>query len=70
MKNDWILDVLSDLKAFASQNGLPDLASKLNEVSYAAAVEIASTERGTGLKHGDEFVPGNYPGEDRASRRA
>ena len=31
MQNDWILDVLADLKAFAVANGLGALAEQLDE---------------------------------------
>lgn len=44
MANDWILDVLADLKTYASKNGLPVLAEQLDETTLLAATEIASTE--------------------------
>ena len=46
MQNDWILDVLADLKAFARQNGLPSLAQQLDDTQMLAAVEIASVGEG------------------------
>ena len=70
MKNDWILDVLTDLRAFAAKNGLPDLAARLGDTAQAAALELASTEMRVGRTHGDEFVSGNYSRTDRAGRRA
>lgn len=42
MHNDWILDVLTDLKAFAAANGLGALAEQLDDTSLIAAAEIAS----------------------------
>ncbi len=44
MANDWILDVLSDLKAFATENGLLALADQLDEAALVAATEISSLE--------------------------
>jgi len=44
MANDWILDVLADLKTFATENGLLALASQLEDTALIAAVEISSTE--------------------------
>ncbi len=44
MANDWILDVLSDLKAFATRNGYEALTEKLEETVLVAATEISSSE--------------------------
>ena len=44
MANDWILDVLSDLKTFADSNGLPALALQLQDATLIAAAELASQE--------------------------
>ncbi|WP_413872281.1 hypothetical protein [Albidovulum sp.] len=41
MRYEWILDVLTDLRAFARANGLPRLAERLDEAVAAAADEIA-----------------------------
>lgn len=40
--NEWILDVLSDLKTFAAANGMSTLAEQLDDTRLVAAVEIAS----------------------------
>ena len=40
--NEWILDVLSDLKTFAAANGLSVLAEQLDDTRLIAAAEIAS----------------------------
>jgi hypothetical protein len=42
MKDDWILEVLADLKSFAEQNGLPFLAGNLEDTHKLAAIELAS----------------------------
>ena len=41
MKYDWILDVLTDLKAFATAQGLDGLADQLDQTCLLAAAEIA-----------------------------
>jgi len=42
MANDWILDVLADLKQFAARNDLTALAAQLDHTAVVAANEIAS----------------------------
>ena len=44
MANEWILDVLADLKTFARENGLPAVAHGLDDLTIVAAAEIASSE--------------------------
>ncbi len=44
MTNDWILDVLKDLKTFAKKNGLTALAEQLDDTALIAAAEISSNE--------------------------
>ncbi|MBV0913002.1 hypothetical protein [Anianabacter salinae] len=45
MSNDWIIDVLADLRSYARQNGLPSLALHLDDAALVAAAEIATSER-------------------------
>lgn len=40
VKNNWLLDVLTDLKTFASVNGLPALAAQLDDTHRTAAAEL------------------------------
>lgn len=40
MTNDWILEVLADLKAFAQSNGMPDLTEALERARDVAVREI------------------------------
>ncbi|WP_321831148.1 hypothetical protein [Thalassovita sp.] len=40
MKNDWILEVLRDLKAYADLNGLDVLAHQLEATEQVALAEI------------------------------
>lgn len=46
MANEWILDVLADLKAFAQKNGLVALAEQLDDTTLIAASELASVQAG------------------------
>ncbi|MEM9707167.1 MAG: hypothetical protein AAF871_00115 [Pseudomonadota bacterium] len=49
MMNDWIIDVLADLKTFADKNDLPSLAAELEKTALVAAAEIASSETGVAI---------------------
>jgi hypothetical protein len=42
MKTEWIFDVLSDLRLFAQENGLPVLGEHLDDARMIAATELAS----------------------------
>jgi hypothetical protein len=42
MHNDWILDVLADLRSFAQENGMNRLALHLDETTLLAAAEISN----------------------------
>ncbi len=46
MADDWIIDVLADLKTYAKKNGLSVLAKQLDETALIAASEIASVQEG------------------------
>lgn len=41
MAQDWIVDVLADLRSFALQNNLSSLADQLDDTLLVAAAEIA-----------------------------
>lgn len=51
MKNEWILDVLVDLRDFAMSNELPELATQLERTTLVARFELAQGE-GIGLDVG------------------
>jgi hypothetical protein len=60
MAQDWILDVLMDLRDFASANGLPATAEQLDDTRMMALAEIASqSER---APSGDEGRAGAHTG--------
>lgn len=48
MPYEWVLDVLTDLRAFAQRNGLKALAEQLDDTSLVAAAEIAQRSEGLG----------------------
>lgn len=41
-RHDWVFEVLSDLKDYAERNGLPALATKVDETVAVARAEIAA----------------------------
>lgn len=53
MANDWILDVLADLRAFASLNEMPRFAEHLDDATLAAAAEIAAAKARADAAKGD-----------------
>ncbi len=56
MRSDWILDVLTDLKTFATANDLPVLAEQLDDTAIVALAEIAALhEKMQGVANGSEF---------------
>ncbi|MFY0623656.1 MAG: hypothetical protein JXQ89_18395 [Pelagimonas sp.] len=46
MGQNWILDVLVDLKTFARSNDMPTLAATLDDATFVAQVELASLAEG------------------------
>jgi len=54
MQDEWILDVLTDLRAFAQKNGLGLLAEQLDDTRLVAASELALMGEG---KHADDGCP-------------
>ncbi len=61
MSNDWIIDVLTDLKAFAEQNGLDASADMLGDARLVVLAELASVADGKAeITLGHESQPGNH----------
>lgn len=59
MEYEWILDVLTDLKAFASENDLGALAEHLEDTTLVAAAEIArKTQQGYTTVNGSQAESG------------
>lgn len=66
MTNDWIIDVLSDLRSFAGANGLLHLADQLDATRLVALAELASHKQGVATPGGTHDVRGRtYPGGPR-----
>lgn len=57
MGQEWIIDVLADLKTFAKQNELPLLAVQLEETALVASAEIATRVEAT-----SPITQGDYAG--------
>lgn len=71
MKNDWILDVLADLKMFAKENGLVALAEQLDDTTLIAATELTSLGgRAPLAAKVDDKQAGVYTGQHRAGDNA
>lgn len=63
MKNEWILDVLTDLKTFARTNNLPLLAEQLDDTAIVAMAEIAAMKDAHhGQRSDGEAAVGNHIG--------
>ena len=58
MRHAWLLDVLTDLRGFAREEGFDGLAAKFDDALTVAACELAREERGAGLRPSDLFEPG------------
>lgn len=49
MRYDWILEVLTDLRAYSQANGLKALAAQIEESLRVAETEIGQQREGSGL---------------------
>ena len=71
MQQDWILNVLTDLKTFALANNLDALARQLDDTAIVALAEFAALEKRThDQPHGDEFAGCDYSGKTGPVGRA
>ncbi len=59
MRHDWVFDILSDLLAYATQNGLPRLAARVSDAINEARSEIAV------IGEGSEEAPKAPPSKGR-----
>ena len=66
MANDWIIDVITDLRTYAIHNGLPALARQLDDATLVAATEIASRD-GDGIDASDWNIGAAGSADRRAS---
>lgn len=63
-QNDWMLDVLVDLRSAATANGLGALADHLHETLVIAGAEMASLENNTGAQKNGEQTQHRQNPED------
>jgi hypothetical protein len=54
MRHDWIFDVLTDLRSYALQNGLRDLAGQVEIALRTARRDVAAAHRAAA---GDDGLP-------------
>lgn len=52
MNNEWMIDVLADLRKFAQKQAMLDLAEHLDDAIVLAAVEIRNHDEGRGPGEG------------------
>jgi len=59
MSNEWIIDVLTDLRTFAQTNGMEATAAELEDACLVALAELASKRAGDmGQTSGNEGKSG------------
>ncbi|GGD46457.1 hypothetical protein [Sinisalibacter lacisalsi] len=65
MPNEWIIDVLADLRAFAELNGMTATADGLDDAMLVTLAELSSLDarersgEGAGVRAGHEQQAGN-----------
>ena len=62
MQNEWIIDVLGDLRTFAADNGLTGLAVQMEEALVVAALEVAQDVKAATKVGGHEQASGTVLG--------
>jgi hypothetical protein len=69
--NGWIIDVLSDLRAFAQMNGMVLLAAQIEEAERVAQVELASVAEKASIGFVADSLGSQFlSGAGRAGQRA
>lgn len=54
MNNEWMIDVLTDLRKFALKQAMLDLAEHLDDAIFVAAAEMRGTEAGLNVLGANE----------------
>ena len=63
MNNEWMIDVLADLRKFAVKQAMLELAEHLDDAILVAAVEIREQDKGRAVGIGvNDSKVGNIPG--------
>ncbi len=63
MANEWIIDVLTDLRSFAQKNGMQATAAELEDACLVALAELASK------RAGEAGLTKSYEGRTREPRQ-
>jgi hypothetical protein len=70
MSQEWMIDVLTDLKRFARENGLMGLAEQLDDTILIAAAELKQQDQKDPVKPGyaqqATFIPRTYAAGDKS----
>ncbi len=59
MSQDWMIDVLSDIRQYARKNKFPGLAEILDDAIIVAAVELRERGAVVGVAEEDDSETGN-----------
>lgn len=70
MNNDWIIDVLRDLKKFSAGNKLDELAEQLDDTIMIAMSELASSMQSAPTMVHDVEQAGRYARGPQAGENA
>ena len=65
MGQDWIIDVLADIRSFSEQNEMPLLCAQLDEAMIVAAVEVAARRRYSASWSAQDSIPSDAARKDR-----
>ena len=56
-RNEWIIEVLTDLRAFAAVNGMPNLARATADLAIVAEADIARADARSAPAQAREATP-------------
>lgn len=70
MKEDWILDVLADLRTFAGKNGLSESERQIDQAMIAVANELTSCRIAQRIAQRDMRHAGTFSGSIAESRNS
>lgn len=62
MDNEWMIDVLTDLRKFAQKQAMMDLAEHLDDAILVAAAELHTLERGRNVLGANDYQDRNLSG--------
>lgn len=70
MTNDWIIDVLTDLKKFSASNSMGQLAEQLDDTILVATSTLRSSGRTVRQVVGESDQTGGHAGPSQSGNSA